>query len=527
MSNDFFRVPDASVGLRINADPYDRVTYNNGTIDFAVGQTVVDPTTGRAGTILAVDGVTATGVLTIRVTADGSGKFGQSNPLEVASVQHATSASDSITVYYQAMQVAGANDPANHQFVDNKGQAFVRFAEGAPQLDAFGKVQVSEQAILDQYVCSFDVLPMLYHDVTVGGGTIAHEPESKGVVLSCGTASGDKAQRTTHKYHQYQPGISQLIQFTGALGDYGKTGVVRRMGYYDDDNGVFFEMNETTFNLVVRSSSSGSLVETRIPQSQWNGDKGDGTGLSGVLLDPTKVNIYWIDFQWLGAGTVRFGVMADGQRLTLHSQRHANTLPHTYMGSGSLPLRYEQENISAAGSTSEMRIFCAVVATEGEYSPRLQPESASVSKSVTVTTPVAMIGLRSAQTFKTLDNRISLYPRDVSVFNGADKAVVVEVVAGDVQATAGAWAAKGGNSSAEINDTASGFTGGSVMHSVLVGPGQTGQVDMESFRRNCNGLRRKADITAAPMEMMLTARLVEAGTGGTVSVALDWDEVSP
>lgn len=40
-------------------------------------------------------------------------------------------------------------------------------------------------------------------------------------------------------------------------------------------------------------------TDTFIPQSTWNGDKLDGTGASGVLLDPNKGNVFQIGIQYL------------------------------------------------------------------------------------------------------------------------------------------------------------------------------------------------------------------------------------
>ena len=44
--------------------------------------------------------------------------------------------------------------------------------------------------------------------------------------------------------------------------------------------------------------------DTWVPQASWNGDKLDGTGASGVTINPQKLNVGQIDFQYLGAGAV-------------------------------------------------------------------------------------------------------------------------------------------------------------------------------------------------------------------------------
>jgi hypothetical protein len=61
---------------------------------------------------------------------------------------------------------------------------------------------------------------------------------------------------------------------------------------------------------------------------------------------------------------VRWGIYSDGKRIVLHEENYGNTISSPYMKSGSLPLRWRQENTGASGSTSEFRVVCATVHTE-------------------------------------------------------------------------------------------------------------------------------------------------------------------
>lgn len=87
-------------------------------------------------------------------------------------------------------------------------------------------------------------------------------------------------------------------------------------------------------------------VDTRTPQSEWNLDKGDGTGPSGFTLDTTKMQMAYIDYSWYGAGKVRFGFKAlNGEVLYFHEYVHNNQFTEAYMRSGNLPARYEVLNL--------------------------------------------------------------------------------------------------------------------------------------------------------------------------------------
>jgi len=83
-------------------------------------------------------------------------------------------------------------------------------------------------------------------------------------------------------------------------------------------------------------------VDTTIPQSQFNIDRLDGTGPSGYTIDLTKMQMFYIDYSWYGAGFIRFGVRAsDGNVVYCHKIINNNVNYLAYMRSGNLPGRYE------------------------------------------------------------------------------------------------------------------------------------------------------------------------------------------
>jgi hypothetical protein len=83
-------------------------------------------------------------------------------------------------------------------------------------------------------------------------------------------------------------------------------------------------------------------IDTRIPQSQWNIDRCDGTGPSGYNLDLTKTQMLYMDYSWYGAGAIRFGFKNSfGEIIYVHRIVNNNQLTEAYMRSGNLPGRYE------------------------------------------------------------------------------------------------------------------------------------------------------------------------------------------
>jgi len=88
-------------------------------------------------------------------------------------------------------------------------------------------------------------------------------------------------------------------------------------------------------------------VNTRIPQSQFNIDRLDGTGPSGYNLDLSKMQMWYIDYSWYGAGFVRWGIRGtDGNVIYCHKMLNNNSNYEAYMRSGNLPARYESSTLT-------------------------------------------------------------------------------------------------------------------------------------------------------------------------------------
>jgi hypothetical protein len=86
--------------------------------------------------------------------------------------------------------------------------------------------------------------------------------------------------------------------------------------------------------------------DTKYPQSSWNIDKCDGTGPSGYNIDLTKMQMFYIDYSWYGAGFIRWGFRGPtGDVIYCHKVPNNNVNTEAYMRSGNLPARYESESL--------------------------------------------------------------------------------------------------------------------------------------------------------------------------------------
>jgi hypothetical protein len=87
-------------------------------------------------------------------------------------------------------------------------------------------------------------------------------------------------------------------------------------------------------------------LETRIPQSKWQ-DPCDGTGPSGYTLDLTRMQMWYIDFSWYGAGVIRYGFRATNGQINYVTQIQNNNIQfEAYMRTGNIAAHYESNGIA-------------------------------------------------------------------------------------------------------------------------------------------------------------------------------------
>ena len=207
----------------------------------------------------------------------------------------------------------------------------------------------------------------------VTGGTASYELNESAINLIVGTTAGSKVTRETKRVFPYQPGKSLLSLNTFAFNS-PKTGLRQRIGYFGITggatsgipyNGVYLEQNGLTLSMNLVSASLNTT--TTVYQSDWNGDRFDGSGASGRSLDVSKANIFWMDVEWLGVGDLRTGFFVDGKPVIAHTFHNDNIHSTTYMTTACLPVRYELENLTGQTGSSQMKQICSSIVSDGGY----------------------------------------------------------------------------------------------------------------------------------------------------------------
>lgn len=209
-------------------------------------------------------------------------------------------------------------------------------------------------------------------------------------------------KRETKKVFAYQPGKSLLVMCTFVMSSSSTAEIFQSVGYNLLEitgpylqNGFRFEHvssgDGTGANYFIHDSTSLPYGGAVVPQSQWNGDKLDGTGPSGLVLDPYAAQILWIDMEWLGVGSVRMGFVINGQFILCHTFNHANIVNATYMQTACLSINYEirKSDSMPIEESIILKQICSTVISEGGYELR----GAMNSIGTTITAPKLITNL--------------------------------------------------------------------------------------------------------------------------------------
>jgi hypothetical protein len=394
---------------------------------------------------------------------------------------------------------------------------------GLANFDAFSRLRVSSPLTL------FDSSHRykdngLWNTSTASGGTSVFSTNEGLVNLNVNTTNGSQVLRETTKVFPYQPGKSLLVLTTFVLAP-SQNNFRQRVGYFSTDNGYYLEQNNSTVSFVERSFVSGVLVNAPVAQANWNVDPMDGSGPSGITLDLTKAQILFMDFEWLGVGTVRIGFVIDGNFYFCHKFHHANLITSTYITTASLPLRYEITNTGVTTNSSTLKQICSSVISEGGYElrgaqqavgiPITAPRSLAVAGTFY---PIVSIKLRSGF----LDGVVILTALSIM---GTGTGIYNWKIVASGTTTGGAWNPAGVDSSVEYNITGTSFTGGRTLASGFITSTTQSSVNLDILKEALFSFQlERNSFTNTSSEITLIA---SASTNTELIYAsMDWEEIT-
>lgn len=394
-------------------------------------------------------------------------------------------------------------------------------ANSAGAGDAFGRLRVSNPITLFDSANRYKENSK-FNTASTGLGATTYDADQSTVNMTVTGAGAVTAE--SRRVLPYQPGKSLLILNTFVMAQ-PQAGLTQRVGYFSAENGIFVETAGTQINLVIRKKINGTVDDTteKISQANWNGDKLNGTGASGKTLDLSKAQIFWIDIEWLGVGSVRCGFVVDGQFILCHTFNHANVIPSVYMTTASLPVRYE---ITSTGPTATLKRICSSVVSEGGYEQRTKQWSATRTTSIASTavatgwSPIVSIRMASGRTDSVV------IPGDINIIGDGNNSIYEWALIRNATITGGTWtthAMSGGNVQYNVDATGLTIGNGTVeVTSIFSSSNQSKSNAISTIGYNWD-LQLGRDLSGTSDTLTLAVR--HLATGGQVFGSLAWNDL--
>lgn len=265
-------------------------------------------------------------------------------------------------------------------------------------IDTKGRLKVQTQETIFFNTFQYGKETDVWDESTANGGTATFDTSISQIRMSVTNQVGSKVIRQTRNVQRYTPGRQQTVAFAIRL-ETPVTGIRRRFGMFDGSDGFFFEdcgtVDATTglpqYACVVINSDGATPTVERIYRDQWNGDKLDGTGPSGIVADPQAQQLVMMDYEWYGAGHIVFMFVINGLPRVIHTVQNGNRLHSPWAKTPFLPIRVEIENLTGVTGTHNLWQGSNSLLSEGSVQ--------KLGIAVSILTPLAGINMPSANTF--------------------------------------------------------------------------------------------------------------------------------
>lgn len=380
---------------------------------------------------------------------------------------------------------------------------------GSTLKTAFGEMLVANPTPLIQLSFPYNLNTALVTTSVTGSGTATQS--NSFAVLSTTATTNSSATLVSNDYLHYRPGQGAVILFT-AVFTKGVANSTQIIGLGDAVDGFFFGYNGTSFGILHRNGSNDQWI----PQSSWNKDVMNGVQPSVMNLDPTKGNVYKIQYQWLGFGAINFYIedYNSGNFELVHQIQYANSNTAVSLTNPTLQIRAHVANTSNNTNIVLKTPSCSAQ-LEGIFNyPLLR--NAIAGRKAAITSEVNVLTIRNKTSFASKTNKSLVYPNFVTLSVAGNQ---------DCRFTFYSNASLGGSPSyADVS------TNISVVDYDTAGTTVSGRV---LFYVNVNGNSQETvDLTSLNLRLVpgntLTISGQSAGGGGsaiTCDAGLSWSEL--
>lgn len=288
---------------------------------------------------------------------------------------------------------------------------------------AFGEYSVSENIANFNVHFPYNINYRLVFSNLTNLGSVS-QANNLGEVHS-GADVSSSAELYTVDVLEYQPGMGALFRGS-VLFDTPKEGNNQFFGIGDSTEGLFFGYQDQVFGIFHKKIGANTFI----PQSSWKIDKFDGSGKSGITLDPTKGNVFQIKYHWSGFGMIRFYIEnpETGFNECVHYIEYGNTYATPFVSNPSFSgFAYSENTTNATDVVLKVGCFSGFV--EGKISNSSYLRNSTVNSKSIATTETNIMTIRCNETFSGVPNRVRLEPDLINIATDGNKTFLVNLYA--------------------------------------------------------------------------------------------------
>jgi hypothetical protein len=373
----------------------------------------------------------------------------------------------------------------------------------------FGELITAELTPIVQADFVYGINANLFSSTLTGSGT-ATSTSQMGIASTTANASSSALIQTVRRA-KYRAGEGLVSRFTAQF----TTGAANSTQLAGMRNaaidGWFIGYNGTSFGIMYRRNS----VDTWIPQASFNQDPLDGTGSSGITIDPTKINIFQLGVGYLGVRGCTFSIQHPTTKnwIAFHDYSLMNAIADKSQSvNPTMTFGIEAKNTTNA---TNIAVKCSSVGVfiVGKRERIGSTYGVNNFKSV-ATTDTNIITIRNNTTINSVTNQAQLRVRSVSVATVAAVPVVFKLTKNATLGGSPSYTnVDATNSIAAFDVAGTTVTGGNVQFNTTVGANGNAFVDLTEF-----------DIFLAPNETLTCSANTISGAAANHVFAINWNE---
>lgn len=424
------------------------------------------------------------------------------------------------TTNYEHPQETNLLDLHRAMAYDPYGAPVLRIDDTTKQHTSKNRVKVSGLAITTFNSYQYTKDPDVWDEALTGTATSTLDTYFGMVNMTVGGTAGDQVIRQTRRVVRYIPGRQSEVSMSVLFGP-PTAGIRRRFGIYDELNGAYFEdAGDGTYYVVCRRNTAAGIIEERVARADWNSDRLDGTGPSGITANPLAIQLMVIEYEWYGAGQVEFKFIINNNAYPVHKFEHGNISLIPWASTAFLPIRAELTNVTGTAGSHTFYVGSTSASSEGDVG--------ALGIELNAASPITGRSLAAANTFypvlsiRLKSDRLQgvVIPIDLQA-STLDNTQIYYRLVQNPTLTEASWVSVGADSFVEYDASATAAANGTILKTAFLGTYQQGQL----IRLDPRVLYQLGRTSMGTASDILTVEIAATNANKAGFASLNWIEI--